>query len=572
MRCILLLFALSFSISLQAQKRLSESPLKGATKIYSLTANQAFELYQNELEKMGDHHFQHLVHTVNPNQTIPPLADGNYLFVQAIGNDLHYELQSVGDLQMKLINNERDLVLVLHHANGKIIENALVELNGKTLAYHSLSKSYRINNASKKAGNLRVEHEKIAYYFPLYNSSQKSGNFFRSVANAFPLKYITRAFQKTKKPYYGRDYFHGRTIHEGKFQGFLTTNKPIYKPGDTVKLKAFVMNRSGKGLEEKLIVRISNPGLSIDTIIGTVSPYRPGGYSFEFVLSDSLDLDLDEDYLLALETLNSRKYDLDKYEGELSDDEYAFQRKTVIRGRFHYEEYELRSIRFLSRSDKSQHNRGEPVSIFLKAVDENDLPLYDGRVEMVMFTRNGYETEFHSDQVFLPDTLWKNNVLLESIGETRVILPDSIFPHASFGYEIHSVLLASNNERQTSRLYGKFNNSPQKFRFNLTNDSLLIEKIVNGKSVNSPAVVSGYSNEDHAVDSNLVQLPARIRINPFVGFYKIISGELNSKYELAREKRQVSALSSRTHDSLFIELSNPQQLPYGIPCLQAKNR
>jgi hypothetical protein len=81
------------------------------------------------------------------------------------------------------------------------------------------------------------------------------------------------------------DYFHAR--HDG----YMVFNKPKYLPGDTVKLKAFIVKKkNGKPLEEeaRLILDSDKP-----RVLATLVPYAPGAYEYRFVLHDSLGMKLD---------------------------------------------------------------------------------------------------------------------------------------------------------------------------------------------------------------------------------------------------------------------------------------
>src|SRR5690606_28297995 len=96
--------------------------------------------------------------------------------------------------------------------------------------------------------------------------------------------------------------------------------------------------------------------------IATVQPYRAGGYEYSFVLADTLNLTLDKRYEILL-----------KEEAATPD-----KSQTLITGNFRYEDYELKSINFSLRADKSEYKLGTPVTLYMKATDENGLDVPDG--------------------------------------------------------------------------------------------------------------------------------------------------------------------------------------------------
>lgn len=563
-RKLLLPFILLSQVA-AAQQPLSHSPRTSINKyVYKISAGEALELYKSDLNKVSEAYLHSRVDSFPINGVEPLLKEGNYLFVHAIGNRLQYELKSVGDLHLKVVNNRKDLAVVLHRAAGALVTDAKVSLGRRALKYDEATKSYRLNH-HRRPGTLKVVQAGTAYYFALEERWRRSFNFrqaARKVSYTFPLKYITRTIQKWKGNNYRYwDYFNSRTPYERKFHSYVVFSKPIYKPGDTVKLKAYVLQKNGRGINNKLLVRLTNRHFDVDTILAVVKPYREGGYTYEFVLTDSLDLDLDEGYLVTLEEERSRRYDVQAYEGDKDEDEYAIQRKVVARGKFEYEEYELESITFSARADKKEHSRSEPLALFFKATDENDLPIMDGRLEITMLARPNSTEQFHAPQVFLPDTLWSHSTFLETVGETKVTVPDSVFPKASFGYEIGCVLLNSNNELQWQRLYGIFRHEDQKISFTSRKDSLHIDLLANGVSIPATVSVWAFYTSRDSSEVGRVALPATIRINPYARFYRVRGEGLARDYSLSKGADKVTAVASRTSDSLFILLNNPEHLP-----------
>src|ERR1700712_1368826 len=130
----------------------------------------------------------------------------------------------------------------------------------------------------------------------------------------------------------------------------------------------------------------------------------------------------------------------------------------------------------MAGADREMHNRGNPLAIYLKATDENDLAVPDGRVHILIRPDTYSNASFHAAQVFLPDTLWNYTQALEPLGETKIIIPDSIFPAASFSYEIQCIFLNGDNEYQTQTVSESFQDSKRSIYFTADKDSLQIEQ------------------------------------------------------------------------------------------------
>src|SRR5690606_34897245 len=103
-----------------------------------------------------------------------------------------------------------------------------------------------------------------------------------------------------------------------------------------------------------------------------------------------------------------------------------------INGQFEYEDYELKSNHYEFRADKENHFHGQDVSLYASGTDINGLNLFDVQMNITVLTK--LVDESFDDQVIVPDTMWNYDQKLENIAETKVELPDSIFPRANFTY------------------------------------------------------------------------------------------------------------------------------------------
>lgn len=563
-KTVLLVLSL-WSLSALAQHDLSGSRQSSTyTYIYRISPREALLLYNSGMYILEEKHLHTKVDSfATDTGDVPTLRPGNYLFVKAKGNRLEGEIKTIDDLQIKLLNNNRDLLIALHNKSGQPVNDAQVFAGNRKMPYDNTFHAYRLSK-KRKAPLIKVYHQGTLHFLPL-NDRQK-GYFWRKLAASFPLRYIVQPIRRliTGKPRYNRyrNYFNGGTAHEKKFTGFMVFNKPQYKPGDTVKLKAWVATRKGKPVNRPLLLRLTDRRFEVDSILTTLTPYRPGGYEYSFVLQDSLDLTLDLEHQLTLEELSSRKYDLDKYEGDLDEQEYALKRSVLMRGRFFYEEYELASVTFKARSDKKEHNRGNPLAIYCKATDENDMAIMDGRVEVLIKPQGYGITNFYKPHVFLPDTLWRHAQSMESIGETKIMIPDSIFPAASFGYEITCTFLNSNNEQKTVTLQQRFNNAYQQIVFDQQEDSLHISLSEAGKPVPAKAILYTFSGKEDTLAQQPVQLPLSIRIDPFIEHYEVETDSLSEEFIPEQTPGIITCRSLRTRDSIMLQVVNPHHLSF----------
>lgn len=565
MRMLLLLFiVLALAQNSYCQQNLSGSAQTSIyTYIYKLLPEEALKLFKGNMQQVNEKYLHTKLDSFLTLKSPPNnLQPGNYLIVKAENNHIQYELKTIGNLQFSLLNNYSDLVILLHSMEGAIISKAVVFIGQKRIPFDSVTKTFRVNKRIG-SGLIKVYQDDVLYLFPI---TKKKSNYYHKpgfgnkLIYSTPIKYISIPIAKLFRNKQKRYNYSGITDYEYKHSGFIVCNKPKYKPGDTVKCKAVVMKRNGKPVNEKLLLRLSDSQLDKDTILAVLSPYRPGAYTYQFVLSDSLDIDLDEKYTLSLETLCSRKYDYGNYDGDLDEREFALKRQVLVRGNFEYEDYELGSINFTARADKEENHRGNPVAVYLKARDENDLAVLDGRVQIYVLPKQAVNGKFFNDKLFIPDTLWNYSTTLDAIGETKIVIPDSIFPKASFEYIISCNFLNSNNELETKELDLSFDNDQYKVVFNTLKDSLKIELQYQQQSLNTIANLHAYNVNDELILDQAITVPITIPINPFIQHYQVLTDSAKGDFSIYNNGRLVNCLGFRTKDSVRIEVVNTSRL------------
>ncbi len=562
---LLLYVLLLFSLKSVAQQSLSRGRHTSIyTYIYRISNAEAVTLSGSALTKVNEKYLHTLVDSFFTDKQPPVLKSGNYLFVYARENSLVYSLHNSGAIQYKLLNNNRDLVVLLHSPQGQPINHAKVFANNREMLFDATTQTFRLDK-KRKASLLKVYYEDEVYLFSLQDNRgrYRNGSLWYKISHTFPVKYLAAPFRHSGKYVYKPVFSRGPVAYENNYRGFMVFSKPKYKPNDTVHLKAFVLNRKSKPVNRPLLIRISDRYLDTDSIMGIVKPYRSGGFEYSFVVNDSLDLD--ERYLITLEEKSSRKYNVHDYTGDLEDDEYAAKRKVLMRGTFEYEEYELSSIQFTARADKKEHQRGNPVAVYLKATDENNLPVTDGRVEITVKPYTAVSMPlFLQANIFLPDTLWQHTQTLEAAGETKVQIPDSIFPNASFPYEVRCVFLNSNNERQSSVLEQKFNGNTWQINFTAEADNLQIYQLRATDTARATATLYSLTKDNDTLQKQQIVLPAIIKIDPFIKKYTVVADSCEGSYVTSELRRTVSCNSLRTHDSIMVQLINPHRIPCWI--------
>lgn len=555
---LLILITVFFTGHLFAQKLLTPSRQSSFyTYIYKIAPADVLMFYKYPDKDPDEKILQHPVDSFKTDDNWKNnLLPGNYLKVYAEKNQLKYKLIEMHSAYLKVIKNNQDLSFSLTDKLGNAITNAVVSTHGSSISLDQKTNLY--HTKLKNSVLIKAEYGDVTNYYQL-KQNRNSITFLSK--RWFDAKWY-RLKRWLKKDESDRDYrFENRFYENKKYTGFIAFNKPMYKPLDTVKLKAFIIDRKSRAAidDKRLLVRIQKHADDNGKILGYVDCYRKGAFEYSFVLKDSLDLSLDQEYYITLDDPSSAKYDLDKYDDD-DDRKLWAMRNTFIAGKFNYEEYELKSTTFNIRTDKKEHEPGSPVSVYLKATDENDLPLPDGRVALTLVT-NGV-TQFKAGKIFVPDTLWTHQVTLDAIGETKVTIPDSIFQKADINYTMQAVLLNSDNERhyETEYLYFKYKN--YKLKYEYVNDSLKITPLFKGKTISLPARIKAINFNGDTISRLNVTLPTAVIVNPNNRSYFVEADSAAIEIGVQQLQSDVSFTGYQTADSLFVKVSNPHHIHF----------
>ena len=448
---------------------------------------------------------------------------------------------------MAILNNHRDLVLLFHDRNGNEIKTLEPRIGIRSIPFTKKLNAYRIGTTNRQ-GWISVLYQGHTSYFDIkrqYNNTLPARTK-RRVLGTFPINHILSPIfyiGRTVKSFFNYPhisppgiYYRVRKLFAQKnYNGYVVLNKPKFKPGDTVKLKAYIVKKNGKPIHNTLQVEISGyRGNYWEKKLGEITSYRPGAYVYEFVLDDSLKLELDRRYSIHL---------IDKRQ----NDNYP----SVS---FEYEQYELKQNFFSIRSSDSPPHK--PATIFLKGTDANDLPLYDVSAEVLVMSKN--VNAFERPSIFVKDTLWIHSMKLDPLGETSIALPDSIFPKAEIDYEVTAIFTNADNERHVKNLNLKYTYKIPVADTEIKNDSVIFTSTSQEKFQVQSLNASGdiYDRAD-------VLLPYAQKIDPYTTAYLLLQNKVVLKrVDLDATDAGVNVAAQRTKDSLLVVVQNSRKLAF----------
>ncbi|QCK14546.1 hypothetical protein [Mangrovivirga cuniculi] len=276
-----ILFIIGF-LKISAQDLLESRKTSPFTYIYQITDQEAKLIYNTKIVKLDSTFFHTKIDSFPTDkgydEKLPP---GHYLKTFSYGGEQKIEMTSIRDFNIYSLNNTSDLDIQIYDLEGNIIDDAEVRVNDKKLKYSKKTRSFT-DKKSNKHGIVTVTHEGITSYYKLDRQFANSGltRAYRKTFYGTPLKYIwhpiTFILDIPIDGYYSikygwpqgtiysiKDFFvntYEKTAcifdpyycdFNNKYTGYMAFNKPMYKPSDTVKVKAFIVDKKGKPLKRR---------------------------------------------------------------------------------------------------------------------------------------------------------------------------------------------------------------------------------------------------------------------------------------------------------------------------------
>jgi hypothetical protein len=564
------LSAILFSVTSSAQSLVNSTKGSYYTWLYRINDDDAGKLYRKGYISDPESFL-----TGKPVDSVPAgsgtiknLQPGHYLAITVEGSRLVTTLVSSQYLIAGTVSNSTDLCVAVYDTSGNEIDNAKVSCRGRRMKYDESRRLYVLRKANTR-GLLQVEYAGSIFYYDLsrqmWNPALKRAG--TALVTSTPLKYVWRPVSfiamlpvdavKALAGVYPRrsfsvisyrtrrfiDFFsrHGSERDEfsernpGRYRRYFVFNKPMFLPGDTVKFKAYVTNKNGKGLSGEAGIYIRKDWDSY-LKIGKVAAERDGNFNSSFVLHDSLGLKLDSYYKIILKRPSGR---------------------VIGSGDFRLSDYELKGTN-LDISVPGEQYRGRKFTVSIRGTDENGLELPDGMVTVT--ATSGEVTSCTKQFIFLPDTLFHKEFKLENKGTTYYSVDDSLFPQASFSYNLNIKLARSDNETVVKKTVVKYYSFLNDFTWKADRDSVTFYCRSGSDSVKSSGYIEGSDRFGTVSGRERVTFPVKVKINPVYSQYRLFSEGVRKNVDFSEIAPGVECYSGRTHDSLWFRVENLRKL------------
>lgn len=474
------------------------------------------------------------------------LPDGNYLYQSIVDNEVKYRLVAFNNLQVKLSNQQKWHSLIVADKNGNALTDVGLKVDKRHIPFNSQTQSFNFLY-KKDEGLITVSYNGNIYFYEYSSNEPEYDNFFEKFRESeFCYCLKSAAFATKKKFGLFVSWFSGNDIRT--YTGYMVFNKPKYLPGDTIKIKSFIVYASsGKPVQKKLQLFLysrydDDPKKSVTAL----KPVSSGSYIYEFVLPDSLKPDVI--YTLGL---------------------YASKKKdALVSEDFRLQDYQLREANYKLYTKEDEYHLGESIPVYIKAEDANGLPLMDASVEL---TIEASRVQNMPDRtVFVPETLWTHEQALDPLGETKIIIPDRVIPPINMSVSIKALFKNGNNELHNTTETVDFIAHKDFIKVWIADGNIFADYVENNRATEKEVTVRLLDENDDIIDTRKARFPFKEKINPFASDYEFESGSVNKSISIEERNRhpQVDFIGYRTADSVFVRLDNPFKLPvrYRIMC------
>lgn len=518
------------------------------TLVFRISADRAGYFYEFPNSQPEPRDFTFAVDSFYHKEAEQPRTPGHYFYLRPEGEYLSVEIKSYNRHRILPLNDERDLALQVSDETGKLLDNAMLKLGKKKMPFDPKTKAYRLKRRAV-GGFLRVEIPGDTLFCDLSGNASRS--LFRRKLGYFtgtrvgrlvstPVRWPVNAYRYFRRGISWGDWRYLRwPIYSDRYleyQGYIAFSKPRYRPGDTLKVKAYIAKPKGRPVNRSMKMTVTTYSGQYRKVLDTLlSPTPKGVFIFEQPISDTLLLD--QRYSVSFSHPRSDKYhDFDEY--------------------FYLEDYELEETFFELNLDKDEYHAGDPIPVQLSGKDANGMPVADG--ETILTLKTDHIQDFYGQEDFLPDTLWRHRQDLGSTGETTVLIPDSILPPADLSLTLQAVFLRADGQMEDRSKNFSYQGNPEQIKLALDGPFLTGEYRVNGK----PAAASGILIRSLG-DPIPITIPFRIPINPWAEKYTCRAGTAVSSIDLnsSDHPANVQVTAQWVRDSVFVRIENPRLLP-----------
>ncbi|MEM7037094.1 MAG: hypothetical protein AAF570_08965, partial [Bacteroidota bacterium] len=456
-----------------------------------------------------------------------PTENGHFIVCTLKGDNEVRTWVSKTDLKVQVVPDARDLLVKVRDKTGNEVAGAVVRVGGKRLKYDASRQLY----VGRYKGGERIltvqvgdemaiaeVDESAVLKIRLRRRRQRSRSFRLYLWQTG--QQFVRAAEKIGE------------LFEQEDKGYVALSQPKYRVGDTLRVKAFLTNKHGRPLKREMHLRVSKGYLWGKTMMNmAVRPSSPGVYTFQTVLSDSLQLD-------------TRYYvHVFRKPRGASSGPYA---------RFRLEDYLNAESSFAIRAETGTFGPERTIVLQVEATDAVGLPLQDASAQLCLTTSS--VEAFPPEVRHIPDTLWRKSLPLSGTAYQEIKISRAELPNATLRLKLQAQFRDANNETHTRETYFSIEHAEK------SSHRLLLDKgRLQSPQQDENSGIFYRLYEDDTLEKTSVSLPLDVPTDAHSNRYLLQTTTQSFQYTGSKtDPVQLSAHHSDAH--LHFQVENPHHI------------
>lgn len=383
------------------------------------------------------------------------------------------------------------------------------------------------NNNSNSQLDLHFDSEKLHYdsYNETYVYTRIDQNGTLTISDGTFTQQIKLNTYATSHSNWGNNNY-----NSPDYTGFVATNKPVYKHGDTLKIKVYMCKEYGKPYTKNIFLKIANQRRA------ELKPISPGAYVYEYVITDSLKLD--QTYSIDVFTKN-----------------WGY---TTLRNTFKVEDYKLDEIEYNFKPLHTNVYKNDSIYFIYEAFDKNHNTAFDAEIDIVAIPY--YVPRIYSSSVYFPDTLYQGSFKMQDLQNGVLQLPNFLQSKYQADYMLRVIATCknSNNELKKIETSININYGPRPFQTYISNYH--IKFIKEDDLPDSIRIVKQYDYNTRPVEWKIHKNDS-VKLDPLASGYIIDWGGQLKTITVDQSMFNVYITGRMSADSLYFDLHNPAGIP-----------
>lgn len=322
------------------------------------------------------------------------------------------------------------------------------------------------------------------------------------------------------------------------YKGYVVTNQPIYRHGDTLKIKGLLYNEFDAFLDEPVDVEFSTYRGYRTTLASNLKPTRKGLYELNTIIGDSLEID--RDYVIQFKKSNKKGSD------------YGTRNwKNKIR----IEDYQLRENDISIHADKDTLYPNDGLKVYVVANDATGKSIAGARAT---FTATMSFLGFPESitNIAFPDTLKTHTHVTDYNGVAQLSIDKDVLDYPiRFYVTVTATITLPDGEVITRSMRINRQAKHNVIQMEERNGDLCIF-LHSGDTVSAQLETNYHTTT--IMDS--IQLPYCFPNDRMATSYRVVYGNHQRSFTNNTIRKPIKHVVNQTSDGLEIKLINPKRI------------